>query len=191
MNLAYVRVSTAEQNEDRQVKALEAYGIDKWFVEKVSAKDTNRPELQIMLEFCREGDCIYIHDFSRLARNTKDLLGIVERIEGKGVRLVSYKEQYDTSTAVGRLVLTVIAAIAEFERDNLLERQREGIALAREQGKYNGRKPVSISDFPSWYDKYENHELNKFQLAQQLNISRPTLNKLIHEEEKRRSELKE
>lgn len=81
MNLAYVRVSTVEQNEERQIEALKKFNIEKWFTEKVSGKNMDRPKLQEMLDFCREGDTIYIHDFSRLARSTKDLLDIVERLK--------------------------------------------------------------------------------------------------------------
>lgn len=112
--------------------------IDKWFEEKVSGKDTKRKQLQAMLDYCREGETIYVHDFSRLARSTKDLLSIVELLEEKNVHLVSNKENMDTSTATGKLMLTMIAAIAEFERSNLLERQREGIAIAKHKGKYEG-----------------------------------------------------
>ena len=131
MKIAYVRVSTVEQNEARQIEALKKYDVDKWFTEKVSAKDTNRPQLQAMIDFAREGDTIYIHDFSRLARSTADLLKLVEQLQAKGVHLVSNKENIDTSTPTGRLMLTMIGAINEFERCNLLERQREGIAIAK------------------------------------------------------------
>jgi DNA invertase Pin-like site-specific DNA recombinase len=133
-NIAYVRVSTAEQNEARQIEALKKHNIDKWFTEKVSGKNMNRPQLEAMLDYVREGDTVYIHDFSRLARSTKDLLSIVEQLQEKGVHLVSNKENLDTSTPTGKLMLTMIAAINEFERENLLERQREGIAIAKEQG---------------------------------------------------------
>src|SRR5665647_270299 len=98
MNIAYVRVSTIEQNDNRQREALNQFNIDKWFTEKISAKDVNRPQLQAMLEFAREGDTIFIHDFSRLARSTKDLLSIVEQLQLKGIRLKSNKENLDTST---------------------------------------------------------------------------------------------
>lgn len=179
MNIAYVRVSTVDQNEGRQVEALKARNIDKWYTEKVSAKDTNRPQLKEMLEFAREGDTIFIHDFSRLARSTKDLLEIVETLNAKGVHLVSNKENIDTSTATGKLMLTMIGAIAEFERANLLERQREGIALAAREGKYKGRREVKVENFEEQYQKYKNRELNKVQLAAALGITRPTLDKLI------------
>lgn len=128
MNVAYVRVSTVEQNEERQIESLNKYGIERWYTEKVSGKDTNRSKLLEMLEYVREGDTIYIHDFSRLARSTKDLLDIIEQLQQKKVALISIKENMDTSTASGKLMVTVIAAINEFERENLLERQREGIS---------------------------------------------------------------
>lgn len=181
MKIAYVRVSTVEQNEARQIEALKKYGIDKWFTEKVSAKDTNRPQLQTMLEFAREGDTVYIHDFSRLARSTSDLLKMVELLQAKGVHLVSNKESIDTSTPTGKLMLTMLGAIYEFERTNLLERQREGVAIAKTQGKYKGRKEIKIDDFGAQYQRYLNRELSKVQLAKELNISRPTLDKLIRE----------
>ena len=178
---ANVRVSTVEQNEARQIEALKKYDVDKWFTEKVSAKDTNRPQLQAMIDFAREGDTIYIHDFSRLARSTADLLKLVEQLQAKGVHLVSNKENIDTSTPTGRLMLTMIGAINEFERCNLLERQREGIAIAKAQGKFKGRKEVKADDFAAQYQRYLNRELNKAQLAKTLGISRPTLDKLIRQ----------
>lgn len=181
MNIAYVRVSTVEQNEARQKEALEKHGIDRWYTEKISAKDTNRPALQEMVDFAREGDTIYIHDFSRLARSTKDLLDIVEELKRKKVNLVSNKENIDTSTETGKLMLTMIGAINEFERANLLERQREGIAIAKRQGKYKGRKEVKVDDFAGHYQRYKNREVNKVGLAKELGVSRPTLDKMIKE----------
>ena len=182
-NVAYVRVSTVEQNESRQIEALKVHNIDKWFTEKVSGKDANRPQLQKMLEFVREGDTVYIHDFSRLARSTKDLLDIVELLNNKGVNLVSNKENIDTSTPTGKLMLTMIGAIAEFERANLLERQREGIAIAKEQGKFKGRKPVDVDSdlFKHLFDSYSKREINKGEFAKRLGVSRPTLDKLMNE----------
>lgn len=187
MNIAYVRVSTVEQNEDRQIEALEKHNIDKWYTEKVSAKDTNRPQLQAMLDYAREGDTIYIHDFSRLARSTKDLLKIVEYLNNKGVNLVSNKENLDTSTPTGKLMLTMIGAINEFERANLLERQREGIAIAKQKGVYKGRKAIEIEDsrFDVEYQKYMSREINKTELAERLGVSRPTLDKMIKQREGR------
>ncbi len=189
MKIAYVRVSTVEQNEARQREALKARGIDKWFIEKVSAKDANRPELKKMLDFCREDDTIYIHDFSRIARSVKDLLNIVEFLEKKGCHLVSDHENIDTSTPTGRLMLTMIGAINEFERTNLLERQREGIAIAVREGRYKGRKAVSVPNFQQAYDRYMRRELSKTALAKELGISRPTLDKLIQEHRQQQQDL--
>lgn len=181
MNVAYIRVSTAEQNEARQLEALKKYDIEKWYKEKVSGKDTNRPQLQEMLDYVREGDTVYIHDFSRLARSTKDLLEIMELLNAKGVNLVSNKENLDTSTPTGKLMLTVIAAINEFERENLLERQREGILIAKKEGRFKGGQVKQIDDaaFAAAYEKYKNRELNKTQFAAALKVSRPTLDKLL------------
>lgn len=183
MNLAYVRVSTVEQNEERQIEALKKFNIEKWFTEKISGKNMERPKLQEMLDFCREGDTIYIHDFSRLARSTKDLLDIVERLKEKGVHLVSNKENIDSSTPQGKLMLTMIAAIYEFERENMLERQREGIAIAKREGKFKGRKPLELDDFDKYYELYVSRQITKSEMARKLNISRPTLDKMIKAKE--------
>lgn len=160
MNMAYVRVSTIEQNEARQLEGLKKYNIDKWFTEKVSGKNTKRPELQKMLEYAREGDTIYIWDFSRLSRSVKDLLEIIEELQDKEVHLVSVKENLDTSTSTGKLMLTMIGAINEFERANLLERQAEGIAIAKEKGVYKGRKKIEIDDkFKTTYNTWKNGDI--------------------------------
>ena len=136
-----------------------------------------------MLEFAREGDTIYIHDFSRLARSTADLLKLVETLQAKNIRLVSNKENIDTHTPTGKLMLTMIAAINEFERANTLERQREGIAIAKEQGKFKGGQVKKIDDkaFNAAYEQYKRRELTKGQMAQKLHISRPTLDKMLKE----------
>lgn len=176
---AYVRVSTAEQNEARQREALAVRGIDKWFIEKASGKNTDRPEFQKMLDWVREGDTIYIHDLSRIARSTKDLLDLLDVLREKGVALVSDKESIDTSTATGKLLVTMVAAINEFERANLLERQREGIAIAKREGKYKGRKAVTVPDLPRHYDRWQRREVSKAALARELGISRPTLDRLF------------
>lgn len=181
MNIAYVRVSTVEQNESRQLEALKKYEIDKWYIEKISAKDVNRPKLQQMLEFAREGDTIFVHDFTRLARSTKDLLDIVEQLKSKGIHLVSNKENIDTSTPTGKLMLTFLAGIAEFERENLLERQREGIAIAKRNGIYKGRKPICDDRFPGLYADYLSRKISKTELAKMLGVSRPTLYRMIKE----------
>ncbi|WP_418752312.1 recombinase family protein [Frisingicoccus sp.] len=180
MHVAYIRVSTVSQTEQRQIEAMERFPIEKWFIEKVSAKAASRPKLKEMLDFVREGDVVHIHDFSRLARSPKDLLNIVECLDNKKVMLISNKENFDTGTPSGRLMLTMLSAIYEFELANLLERQREGIAIAKRDGKYKGRKPKDIPDFEKYYQRYLNREIpSKAQLARELHISRPTLDKII------------
>lgn len=181
MHIAYVRVSTVEQNEARQKENLRGYDIDKWFIDKASAKDVNRPQLAAMLEFVRDGDTVYIDDFSRLARNIVDLLKLIELFEKKQVNLVSHKEKIDSQTPMGKLMLTMIGAINEFERSILLERQREGIEEARKKGKYKGRKSINIPEntFQQEYSRYLNREITKKELAENLKISRPTLDKLL------------
>lgn len=181
MKVAYVRVSTIEQNEARQIEALEKFGIEKWYIEKVSGKSMDRPKLKELLDFVREGDTIYVHDFSRLARNTEDLLHIVNSLKEKKVRLISNKENIDSSTPSGELMLTMIGAIYQFERENMLERQREGIAIAKAAGKYKGGqvKRIDKKVFKELHEKYMSRQINKVQFAKELKISRPTLDKLL------------
>lgn len=182
-NIAYIRVSSIDQNEQRQIEALKPYNIDKWFSDKISGKDTNRKKLNEMLEYIREGDTVHILDFSRLSRSTKDLLNIVELLENKGVKLISIKENIDTSTPVGKLLLTVIGAIAEFERQNILERQAEGIAIAKKEGVYKGgqKKKIDKELFKRLNEDYDNRKITKTKFAEELKVSRPTLDKLLKE----------
>lgn len=184
MILGYVRVSTVEQNESRQLETMQKYNVEKVFSEKVSAKNTDRPKLKELLEFAREGDTIVIHSFSRLARNTKDLLELVEYFTAKNIHLISSKENIDTSTPTGRLLLTVIGAISTFERENTLERQAEGIVIAKKNGVYKGRKPIQVENFGEYYARWKNRECSKADLMKILKISRPTLNHLFAEYER-------
>ncbi len=180
-NIAYIRVSTIEQNEARQLEAMKPYNIDKVFIEKASGKDTNRPVLQEMFEYIREDDTIYVEEFSRLGRSTADLLATVQRIEDIGAKFVSLKENFDTKTPAGKLQMTMMAAIAEFERAMILERQREGIAIAKLEGKYKGRKAINIPNIGEYYDKYMSRHGSKVSIAKELGISRITLDKLFNE----------
>lgn len=184
-NVAYIRVSTVEQNEARQKEALRVYNIDKWFIEKASGKDTNRPELQAMLDYIREDDTVYVEEFSRLGRSTADLLAIVQRIEDAGANFISIKENFDTKTPAGKLQMTMMAAIAEFERAMILERQREGIAIAKREGKYKGRKAISVPNIGDYYERYMTRQATKTSIAAELGISRTTLDKLFKEYKER------
>lgn len=144
MKIGYIRCSTIEQNEGRQVVMMKEQGADKTFIDKASGKNTDRPALKEMLEYIREGDVVIVESISRLARSTRDLLNIVDKLTQKGVDFISLKECIDTGTPQGKFMLTVFAAMAELERDNILQRQAEGIALAKEQGKYKGRQPIDV-----------------------------------------------
>ena len=185
MKIGYVRVSTVEQNEERQIEGLEKHGIEKWYIEKVSGKSMDRPELKRMLCEIQPGDVLYVHDFSRLARSTKDLLEIVESLNKRNIHVVSNKENIDTNTNSGKLMLTMFAAIYEFERTNMLERQAEGIEIAKREGKYKscGRKKAEIDEHTeSLIQSYADGTIKtKSQLAMMLNISRPTLGRILRE----------
>lgn len=179
MNVAYIRVSTIDQNFARQHAALEKYKIDKIFEEKISGKDTNRPKLQEMLEWVREGDTVYISEYSRLARNTVDLLSIEQKLSKKGVVLVSDKDKLDTSTPTGKFMLTVLAGVAELERAMIKERQLEGIAEAKKRGVYAKKRKHLPDDFESVWAEYKKRLISKAELARRLNMSRPTLDNLL------------
>lgn len=145
-NIAYIRVSTEEQNEERQIQQMPP-NIDKFFADHSSGKSCDgRPALKDCLAYLRDGDTLYVESISRFARNTRDLLSMVEELQRKGVEFVSLKERVDTTTPQGRFILTIWGAMAEMEREQILERQREGIEIARKKGVYTGRKPISVDE---------------------------------------------
>ena len=146
MRVFYVCCSTIEQNEARQLKMAEEQNAEKVFVDKASGKNTNRAAFKEMMAFVRAGDTVVVESISRIARNTRDLLSIVSELTEKGVEFVSLKENIDTTTPQGRFMLTVFGALAELERENILERQREGIEIAKSEGKYKGRKPIDYDE---------------------------------------------
>ena len=135
-----------EQNEARQLKMAEEQNAEKVFMDKASGKNTDRTAFKEMMAFVRAGDTVVVESISRIARNTRDLLSIVSELTEKGVEFVSLKENIDTTTPQGRFMLTVFGALAELERENILERQREGIEIAKSEGKYKGRKPIDYDE---------------------------------------------
>ena len=181
MKVGYVRVSTVEQNEDRQLKGLENIGIEKWYIEKVSGKNRNRPEFQKMMAEVKEGDVVYVHALSRLARNARDLLNIQYELQEKGVDLVSNKESIDTTTPVGRAFFGMLAVMNQFEREVMLERQAEAIAVAKEKGTYRHRGDKKIDEelFDENYSLFVEGNLTKVEFAKNIGVSRPTLDKIL------------
>lgn len=146
MKVGYVRCSTAEQNETRQLKMMEEQNVERIFIDKASGKDTDRENYKAMMAFVRAGDSVTVESISRIARNTRDLLSIIATLTEKRVEFISLKESIDTTTPQGRFMLTVFGALSELERESLLQRQREGIEIAKAEGKYKGRKPVAINE---------------------------------------------
>ena len=156
--VGYVRVSTAEQNTARQDTLMSNLGVDKVFVDKVTGRKAARPQLDAMLEYVREGDTLIVESFSRLARSTRDLLNIVDKLASKGVAFESQKEKIDTTTPAGQFMLTVFAALSEFEVNQQALRRDEGIAEAKAAGKYKGRKPIEVDEelFEKEYRDWKN-----------------------------------
>lgn len=181
MKIFYIRCSTEEQNEARQVEMAKSVGAEKTFMDKASGKNTDRIKLKEMLAYAREGDVIYVESISRIARNTKDLLNIIEELQKKKVEFISLKENIDTSTPQGKFMLTVFGALAELERDQILQRQAEGIAIAKAAGKYKGRKPMQIDreKFDAMVAQYKNGEITAVRIMKTFNITATTFYRWI------------
>ena len=187
MKIGYYRCSTSEQNPDRQRKILEDAGCEQVFSDMQSGKDRNRPGLAEMMRFARKDDVLVVESLSRLARSTKDLLNIVDELKAKGVGFISQKEQIDTNTPQGKFMLTVFAAMSELERSQILQRQAEGIAIAKQKGVYKGRSPkeVDMYLFSELYKQWKNGNIKQKYMMEKLNISRSKLFNLIKEYEKK------
>lgn len=177
MKVGYIRVSTEEQNTIRQEVIMQDLGVERVYMDKASGKSrTGRPQLEAMMDFVREGDVVIVESISRFARSTRDLLTLVEQLTDKGVGFVSQKESIDTNTPQGKFMLTVFGAMAELEREQTLQRQREGIAAAKAAGKYKGRKPIEIEDslVKSVHDQWYKREITTSHAVKLLNVSSRT-----------------
>ena len=151
---------------------MESLGVDEVYIDRMSGKNANRPELQRMMEYVRRGDTVIVESISRFARNTCDLLDLVERLTAKGVEFVSKKEAIDTTTPTGKFMLTIFGAVAELEREYILQRQREGIVIAKEQGKYTGRKAKQLPDFDKVVAQWRRGEITAVEAMRTLNMSK-------------------
>lgn len=174
MKVGYVRISTKEQNTARQDELMKRLGVEKVYTDRMSGKSADRPELHKMMDFVREGDSLTVESISRFARNTRDLLDLTAALNAKGVQFISKKESIDTSTPAGKFMLAVFGALAELERENILERQAEGIAIAKAEGRMNGRPRKAVDCFEIVYLDVKEGKLSASQGAKQLGISRST-----------------
>lgn len=181
MLVGYSRVSTVEQNEARQIEKLKELGCEKIYIDKCSGKNTNRPEFNKMMDYVRDGDVVYVTEWSRLSRSTMDLLTTLNTLENKGVVVKSIKEDFDTSTPQGKLILTVFAAISQFERELILQRQAEGISIAKQQGKYKGRKRNTYDDelLEKCISGLADKTMSISEVARQLNVTRQTVYNML------------
>lgn len=187
MKVFYVRCSTAEQNEARQLENAKEVNAEKIFIDKASGKNRNREQLKEMLSFVRENDTVYCSDISRIARNTKDLLDIVEKLNNKKVNFVSLKENIDTTTPQGKFILTIFGALAELERESILQRQKEGIEIAKAEGKYKGRKRIDLDQksFEKAVDDWKAGGRTATSIFKEFGISSQTFYRRVKEIEER------
>lgn len=181
MKIGYVRVSTQEQNTIRQEVLMRNLGVDQLYIDRASGKSADRPELRKMLTYVRRGDTVIVESISRFARNTRDLLELVEQLTAKQVEFISQKESIDTTTPTGKFMLTIFGAVAELEREYILQRQREGIAIAKEQGKYTGRKPIMPPNFESVVHQWREGKLTAAEAMRRLNMSSSTFYRKVKE----------
>ena len=179
MIYGYARVSTADQNLDRQKDALNKYGIDKLFCEKISGTKKNRPELDLMLEKVGEGDTIVIESLSRLGRSVKNLAELMETFNEKGIRLISLKETIDTTSATGKLLFSILASLSQFERDVLSERTAEGLSAARARGRCGGRPKSDEKAVQRAIALYNTKQYSVTEVTDLTGISKSTLYRAI------------
>lgn len=174
--IGYARVSTRDQNLDRQLKKLQEINCDIIFQEKKTGKNTNRPEYNKMLEMAKEGDTIVVAELTRISRSTSDLFKLVEDLDERGIKFKSLKEEWlDTTTATGRLLLTIFAGLSQFEREQMLERQAEGIEVAKERGVRFGKKLQADADLDQAIEMYKEGQYPASKIAKMCNVSRATL----------------
>ncbi len=183
MKIGYIRVAATDQNTARQEVLMAELGAEKVFIDRISGKNTDRPELKEMMGFVRSGDTVIVESISRFARNTKDLLELVEQLTAKGVEFVSKKEAIDTTTPTGKFMLTVFGAVAELEREYTLQRQAEGIAIAKEQGVYKGRKPIMRPEFTNVISLWRQGSITAVEAMKRLDMKPSTFYRKVKEAE--------
>ena len=180
MIYGYARVSTSDQNLDRQQDALYNYGIDKLYCEKLSGTKKSRPELDRLLKDLQEGDTVVIESLSRLGRSVKNLSELMEIFNEKKIRLVSLKETIDTTSSTGRLLFTILSSLAQFERDVLVERTNEGLAAARARGRMGGRPSSNKKAIEKALALYDTKQYSVTEVTDLTGISKSTLYRAIN-----------
>ena len=173
----YARVSTEQQCLDRQLDMLKKYGVDKIYNEKMTGTKRNRPELEKLMERLTEGDTVVVESLSRLGRSTKDLIWLMETFNSKGVNLVSLKESIDTTSSTGKLLFTLMSALAQFERDVLADRTREGLAAAKARGRKGGRPPANSESVKRAVKLYRTGEYTAKEIYELTGVRKTTLYK--------------
>ena len=181
MKIGYVRTSTVDQNTARQEVLMQELGVDQVYIDRVSGKSMDRPELKRMMTFVREGDTVIVESISRFARNTRDLLELVEQLTAKKVEFISKKEAIDTTTPSGKFMLTIFGAVAELEREYILQRQKEGIAIAKANGVYKGRKPIERPEFDSVVRDWRAGKFTAVEAMRRLNLAPSTFYRKVKE----------
>jgi len=189
MIIGYARVSTQDQSLDLQLDALTKANCIKIFEEHASGKSTERPELKAMFEMLREGDTVVVWKLDRIGRNTKHLIEIAEKFKELGVNFVSLKENIDTSTAVGNFFFQLMAALAEFERENMIERTTAGLKAARSRGRYGGRPKVNQKKIDMAFKMYDSQQYTIEQICEACGISNATLYRRLAERDSKPKEL--
>ena len=181
MKIGYARVSTEEQNLDRQLDSLKEAGCEKIFKEKITGTKKDRSELDKLMEHLREGDLIIISDLTRLSRSVKDLFSLVDQIEKKGANIKSLKESWmDTSTPQGKLMFTIFAGISQFERDLISQRTIEGLNAARARGKQGGRPKINDKDIKLAIKMYNSKNYSISEITKATGVSKTTLYRYIN-----------
>lgn len=183
MKIGYIRISTADQNTARQETLMEELGVEKLFIDRMSGKNADRPDLKRLMNFARSGDEVVVESISRFARNTQDLLELVGQLTAKGVEFISKKEAIDTTAPSGKFMLTIFGAVAELEREYILQRQREGIAIAKAKGVYKGRKPIERVNFQQVVGQWKAGRITATEAMKRLDLKSSTFYRKVRQME--------
>lgn len=191
MKFGYARVSTGEQNTDRQLDALREYGVDEIYEEKISGGKRSRPQLNLLLSKLRTGDTLVVYELKRLGRNTKQLLAMAEEFQANGIEFVSLTEKLDTTTPMGRFVFTTWCALAQLDREIISENTKSGLAAAKARGRVGGRKPHDKKQIEKALKMYFSNEFSIKEITESTGVSKASIYEYVHKYEKNLERKKE